>query len=86
MEMIAREFDRAMAESGVVVIDALGAEFDANLHEAVEKRPAEEKEGTILAQWRCGYKLGERLLRPASVVVSAGPDAEENNEGDKEDV
>jgi len=80
MEMIAREFDKAMEDAGIQVLDALGTEFDPNLHEAVEKKTSDEREGVIIGQWRCGYKLGDKLLRPASVVVSSGPQSEENGD------
>jgi len=85
MVMIAREFDKAMEDAGVQVLDALGSKFDPNLHEAVGKKNSDEEEGTVIEQWRCGYKLGERLLRPASVVVSDGPAAGPESEGGEDD-
>jgi molecular chaperone GrpE len=57
-------------------VDAAGKPFDPNLHEAVsQKESAEVPEGTVLQQLRKGYKLRDRLLRPASVVVSRKPAA-----------
>jgi molecular chaperone GrpE len=76
MKMILAEFERAFAEVGVDVIDAVGQPFDPQWHEASSREPsATVPENHILRQWRCGYRLGERLLRPAAVVVSAGPAA-----------
>ena len=80
LKMINAEFAKAMEDLGLEEINALGEMFDPNLHEAVAKEPSEHDEGTVIKQWRCGYKMGERLLRPASVVVSSGPEAEETVE------
>jgi molecular chaperone GrpE len=47
--------------------------FDPNLHEAITHMPSTEvAEGEVVAMTRKGYQLGNRLLRPAQVVVSAG--------------
>ena len=88
MKMINNEFSKAMEEFGVEEINAVGQQFDPKLHDAVAKEPSDEvEEDYIIKQWRCGYKLGDRLLRPASVVVSSGPEAEEENrETDEENV
>lgn len=69
-------FDQLLAslrKFGVTPFDASGA-FDPHLHEAVTHAPsAEHPADTIVTQTRRGYRLGERLLRPAQVVVSSGP-------------
>jgi molecular chaperone GrpE len=76
MEMIERQLKEFMANAGVEVIDAPGAEFDPNLHEAVSQEAnAEVPEGKVIRQLRKGYKLRDRLLRPAMVVVSKGTGA-----------
>jgi molecular chaperone GrpE len=73
-EMVRRQLDDFLREAGVGVVDAVGAMFDANLHEAVAGlHDGEVPEGMVLKQVRPGYRLGERLLRPAGVVVSKGP-------------
>ena len=77
MKMINAEFAKAMDEFGIKEINAMGDKFDPNIHEAVAKEPSEEAEDTIIKQWRCGYKLGEKLLRPATVVVSTGSEEPE---------
>jgi molecular chaperone GrpE len=65
-----------LTEAGLEEVDAAGKPFDPNLHEAVsQKESAEVPEGTVLQQLRKGYKLRDRLLRPASVVVSRKPAA-----------
>lgn len=73
MKMICAEFSKAMEEYGLLEVNAVGEKFDPNLHEAVAKESSIEEEDIVIKQWRCGYKLGERLLRPATVVVSSGP-------------
>ncbi len=73
MEMIQAEFDKAFSELGVEKIDALGKEFDPKLHEAVAQEPSETvPAGTVVKQWSFGFKSGDRLLKPAMVVVSSG--------------
>ncbi len=57
----------------MTVIDATGQKFDPNLHEALgEEASADVPEGNVIRQQRKGYKLRDRLLRPASVFVSKG--------------
>ena len=52
-------------------IEALGADFDPNLHQAVVHEPADaHREGEVIAELRQGYMLGDRLLRPAMVKVA----------------
>ncbi|MDD7984964.1 nucleotide exchange factor GrpE [Lentisphaera marina] len=76
MNMIQNMFIKAMDDMGVVEINAQGEMFDPNLHEATSESHSDEvEEGTVLSQTRCGYKLSEKLLRPAMVVVSKGPEA-----------
>jgi molecular chaperone GrpE len=66
----ASSFENALAAAGVEPIDAIGEEFDPELHEAVETvEGALEDEGKVIAQHTGGYKIGDRLLRPARVKV-----------------
>jgi molecular chaperone GrpE len=80
LKMINAEFAKAMDELGVESVDAIGKKFDPNLHEAVAEEASDQEEGTVIKQWRCGYKLGDKLLRPASVVVSSGEKEEKGAE------
>jgi molecular chaperone GrpE len=76
MEMIERQLKDFMATAGVEVVDAVGAVFDPNLHEAVgQEESAEVEEGKVIRQMRKGYKVRDRLLRAAMVVVSKGKTA-----------
>jgi molecular chaperone GrpE len=72
--MVARQFQDFLASAGVEEIKTDRAEFDPNLMEAVgHEAHAEVPEGVVIRQTRRGYKLRDRLLRPASVFVSKGP-------------
>lgn len=72
--MVQRQFADFLASAGVEEIKTEGAEFDPNLMEAVgHENDGKVAEGVVLRQTRRGYKLRDRLLRPASVFVSKGP-------------
>jgi len=74
MEMVARQLQDFLRDSGVEPVDAEpGTLFDPNVHEAVgQQESAEVAEGAVLQQLRKGFKLRDRLLRPAMVLVSKG--------------
>ncbi len=73
MDMVRRQLNDFLAGQGAEEIPATG-NFDPNLHEAVSQQDcAEGEEGRILRVLRRGYRLRDRLLRPASVVVSKFP-------------
>jgi molecular chaperone GrpE len=72
--MIFQQLKKALTESGLEEVDAAGQKFDPNLHEAVsQQETAEIPEGQVVQQLRKGYKLRDRLLRPATVVVAKKP-------------
>jgi molecular chaperone GrpE len=74
MSMVARQLTDFLAEFGVTPIDATGQSFDPNQHEALaQEHHATIGEGKVIRQLRKGFKLKDRLLRPANVVVSKGP-------------
>ena len=74
--MIYNQLKAALADTGLEEIDATNQPFDPNLHEAVShQESADVPEGQVLQQLRKGYKLRERLIRPATVVVARKPDA-----------
>jgi molecular chaperone GrpE len=59
------------ARHGIAPIDALGKPFDPNMHEAVMQRPSDEHPaGTVLQVLQQGFQIHDRVLRPASVIVS----------------
>jgi len=72
-EMVKKQLDDFLRDQGVEVIDATGAAFDPNLHDAMAMEASDTvPEGHIIRQMRKGYKLRDRLVRPASVFVSQG--------------
>lgn len=74
--MVQRQLADFLSSAGVEQIATDGAEFDPNLMEAVgHENDKTVPEGHVLRQTRRGYKLRDRLLRPASVFVSKGPPA-----------
>lgn len=73
MKLIKVEFEKALTNLGVEPINAVGKPFDPKFHEAIASEPSDEVEKEIvLKQWRAGYKMGDRLIRPATVVISSG--------------
>ena len=73
VQLVLRQFQDVLARHGLEQIDPLGAPFDPTLHEAIAKRPAAGCEDNAVCEvLQKGYRLGERLLRPALVVVAAG--------------
>lgn len=69
--MIHQQFKSVLGEAGLEEIDATQKAFDPNFHEAVaQEETADIPEGQVVRQLRKGYKLRERLLRPATVVVA----------------
>lgn len=81
LKMIMGEFFKAFDEIGVKKFESVGKKFDPSLHDAVANEPSETvPEGQIIREWSGGFKLGEKLLRPARVVVSAGKKAPETEE------
>ena len=76
MSMVQRQLQDFLREMGAQEVEALGRPFDPNQHEAVSQEPsAEAAEGGIIRVTRKGYRLKDRLLRAASVIVSSGPPA-----------
>jgi len=76
VNMILTQLRQALSEFGLEEIDALNKPFDPNFHEAISQQDAPDvPEGQVIQQVRKGFKLRDRLLRPASVIVSRRPHA-----------
>lgn len=72
--MIFQQLKKVLTDAGLEEVNATGLKFDPNLHEAVSQQESEKvPEGQVLQQLRKGYKLRDRLLRPATVVVAKKP-------------
>jgi molecular chaperone GrpE len=79
MIMVFKQLQEFLASCGVETIDATGQHFDPNLHEAIaQEENAEIAEGFVIRQLRKGYRLKDRLIRPANVVVSKGAPVSED--------
>jgi molecular chaperone GrpE len=73
-EMVLAQFQQVLREAGVEPVEAVGHPFDPHRHEALGHQDSEEHpEGHVISQTRKGYKLKDRLLRPASVFVARTP-------------
>jgi molecular chaperone GrpE len=73
VELIHKQLIETLRKRGVTPIDALGADFDPHFHMAVSYEPAEgRRDGEVVEEFRRGYMLGDRLLRPAMVKVAKG--------------
>lgn len=71
IQLIVRKFQTVLDGEGVKKIEAEGAEFNPNFHEAISNEPSEEVEsGHVIAVVQNGYMLGERVIRPALVRVA----------------
>ncbi|MEZ4493817.1 MAG: nucleotide exchange factor GrpE [Dehalococcoidia bacterium] len=73
IDAIYRKFGRLLEAMGVTALEAEGAMFDPGEHEAVGRQPGED--GRILHVVQPGYRLGERVIRPAMVIVGNGEKA-----------
>ena len=75
VEMTDRELQNIFERHGISKIDPKGDKFDHNLHQAMFEAPTEDPDGTIIQVMQVGYKIKDRLLRPAMVGVSKGGSA-----------
>jgi molecular chaperone GrpE len=70
VRLVHRELADALEREGLAEIETNGA-FDPHVHEALLSQPSEQDEGSVLEVVQKGYRLGDRVLRPARVVVAA---------------
>src|SRR5436190_4963796 len=71
VELIYKQLLDVLRKRGVKPIVALGADFDPHFHNAVAHEPADgRRDGEVIEEFRRGYMLGDRLLRPAMVKVA----------------
>lgn len=70
-DLIQKQVFETLSKLGLEEIKAVGEDFDPNFHEAVMQTPtSEHKEHTVIAELRKGYKMGDKVLRPAMVNVA----------------
>lgn len=74
-ELLVRGITSVLERFGVAPVPGEGEPFDPNLHEAVTREVSDElEEGQILEEFRKGYQMGDRLLRPSQVKVAVHPE------------
>jgi molecular chaperone GrpE len=71
VELVARSLREALRREGLEEIETNGR-FDPHVHEALLSQPSDQEEGSVIEVLQKGYRLGDRVLRPARVVVSQG--------------
>jgi molecular chaperone GrpE len=69
VRLVHRELLEALAREGLVEVETDG-QFDPHVHEALLSQPSEQEDGSVIEVLQKGYRLGDRVLRPARVVVS----------------
>lgn len=83
VQLIYDNFRKVLKDGRVEPIDPLGQDFDPRYHEAVLQQPAPDKEpGSVLQVVQLGYRMDDRVLRPAKVIIAALPEGEERAEGE----
>ena len=70
--LVQRALWALLEREGVSEIDPTGEAFDPHRHEALLSQPSDQSEGTVLEVVQCGFALGDRVLRPARVIVAGG--------------
>ncbi|MBT3265837.1 nucleotide exchange factor GrpE [Candidatus Poribacteria bacterium] len=79
IEMVLKQFDDALTAEGVTPVPGVGEPFDPNVHEALAQQPVDDMPPNhVAAEYQRGYRLKDRLLRPAGVIVSVEAPADES--------
>jgi molecular chaperone GrpE len=84
VRLVHRSLADLLSKEGLSEIDT-GGRFDPHVHEALLSQPSEADEGSVIEVVQKGYTLGDKVLRPARVVVSAGAPHVVADEEDDED-
>lgn len=75
VELIHRQLSDALLKFGLEPVPTVGEAFDPHMHEAVTtEQSSEHEENTVIQEFQKGYKLGDKLLRPAKVKVASSPE------------
>jgi molecular chaperone GrpE len=78
VKLVHRQLEQLLAREGLAPV-ATDGKFDPNVHEALLTQPSAAEEGSVIEVLQKGYRLGDRVLRPARVVV-AGPKDEDGDQ------
>ena len=77
---IANSFQAALSSAGVEPVAAVGEEFNPELHEAVDTEETDhEMDGRVIEEYSRGFRMGDRLLRPARVKVGRAPETQKKS-------
>jgi molecular chaperone GrpE len=84
LELSVRKLDEALSAHGLEPIESVGARFDPKLHEAIgSEESAEHPEDTITSELRRGYRIRDRVVRPALVKVARPPEPPASDDSDR---
>jgi molecular chaperone GrpE len=76
VQLVATQLDAVLKQHGCLPIETVGTPFDPNQHQAIAQEPStEHPAGTVTRAAQVGYKLQDRVIRPAQVFVSTGAPA-----------
>ena len=81
LEIVLKKFRDILAAEGLSKIDAIGKKFDPTLHEAVERVPCDDEEGTVVEEVREGFTMRGKLVRPSIVKIAVPHITESVNSG-----
>ena len=70
VRLVQKLFETTLAKHGVTGFSAVGKPFDPSFHEALMQQESDQPQGTVVSEMARGYKLHDRLVRPAAVVVA----------------
>jgi molecular chaperone GrpE len=81
LELSVRKLEESLGTHGLQPIEAVGARFDPKMHEAVgHEESADQPEDMVVSELRRGYRIRDRVVRPALVKVSRRPELPEDGE------
>jgi molecular chaperone GrpE len=80
VKLVHRQLKQLLEREGLAPVETDG-KFDPHVHEALLTQPSESEEGAVIEVLQKGYRLGDRILRPARVVVAGPKEAPDGDEG-----
>ena len=83
LESVEKEMNVVFERNGVKPFESMNEIFNPELHQAVSYKNSDKKSGIIIEEMQKGYKIADRLLRPAMVTVSKGPEVKKDNSIEK---
>ena len=83
LESLEKEMNVVFERNGVKPFESMNEIFNPELHQAVSYKNSDKKSGIIIEEMQKGYKIADRLLRPAMVTVSKGPEVKKDDSSEK---